>query len=520
MERCFNTTGPCFPDEHYMLPPERRLGRVLELIARNKYFVLHAGRQTGKTTSLIWLQDHLPAQGKRALWLDVQTAREQPDPAKAFPTIFDKLHLVLAEGRPKEGLRAAEASQARAWLQDPRSAVRNYLHFLAGQDPRPFVLFVDEADGLVGETMVSFLTQVRDGYMLRKDVPFPSSVVLVGMRNVRDFYLTREQQNLVSWLGTSSPFNVSAEATTLASFTEAETAELLHQHTEATGQRFEPEAVAKVWALAEGHPWLTNALADQAVSNDVRDRSVAVTAAHIEAAKETIILERRSHIDSLVARLREPRIARILAPMLLGDQTGQDVLHEDFAFALGMGLLRLKDGQYQIANAIYREVIPRVLTFDRQAQIHEQPSRYVRPDGTLDMPELMRAWQSFWAEDGHLAAEGFGYQEAGPHLVLMAFLQRIVNGGGQISREYGLGRGALDILISWKDRRYAIEVKLRRDSRTEARALDQLAGYLDHAGLDEGWLVLFDLRKGPSWEEKLTVRDVTHRGKTVHIVGS
>lgn len=53
MKPSFNTAGPCLPGEHYMPPPERRLGRVLELIEANKYFTLHAGRQTGKTTSLM-----------------------------------------------------------------------------------------------------------------------------------------------------------------------------------------------------------------------------------------------------------------------------------------------------------------------------------------------------------------------------------------------------------------------------------------------------------------------------------
>src|SRR5262249_47566149 len=158
------------------------------------------------------------------------------------------------------------------------SAVRNYLRFLTVQDPRPFVLLVDEADCLVGETMVQFLTQLRDGYIGRKQIPFPSSVALVGMRAVRDYALSKDQQNIVSLLGTSSPFNISTEAITLAPFTEAEIAELTNQHTEATGQRFEAEAIAKIWALGEGHPWITNALADQVVRRDVRDRGVAATA--------------------------------------------------------------------------------------------------------------------------------------------------------------------------------------------------------------------------------------------------
>ena len=99
------------------------------------------------------------------------------------------------------------------------------------------------------------------------------------------------------------------------------------------------------------------------------------------------------------------------------------------------------------------------------------------------MPNLIAAWQVFWRKDGHLAAEGFSYREAGPHLMLMAFLQRIVNGGGRVEREYGLGRGALDLMIFWRSERHAIEVKIRRDTETEAEALEQVAGYLDRAGL-------------------------------------
>ena len=74
-------------------------------------------------------------------------------------------------------------------------------------------------------------------------------------------------------------------------------------------------------------------------------------------------------------------------------------------------------------------------------------------------------------------------------------------------------------MISWRSERHAVEVKPRRDTDTEAEALDQIARYLDHAGLDEGWLVLFDLRKEPTWADKLFVRAIPHAGKTIHLVG-
>jgi hypothetical protein len=120
--------------------------------------------------------------------------------------------------------------------------------------------------------------------------------------------------------------------------------------------------------------------------------------------------------------------------------------------------------------------------------------------------------------DRHLNASG-RCRAAGPHLMLMAFLQRIINGGGKIVREYGLGRGAMDLVVEWKGQRHAIEVKLRRDTTTEERALEQMAGYLDRLGLGEGWLVMFDLRKEVSWADKLFMREVEYEGKPIRIVG-
>ena len=529
----FNTSGPCVPGQHHMLPPERRLDRAMELVEQGRYFVLRSGRQTGKTTCARWLVKRYNAgDSYSAAWVDLQTAREQPDPSRGFRTVLNELDRAVRRDLDHPLSDVPEQDQL---LQDPATAVQRYLGALARCVPRPVVLFFDEADGLVAETMVSFLTQLRSGYIDRSDTPFPHSVALIGMREVRDYALSTEERRAVSWLGTTSPFNITAETQTLAPFTAAEVAELVGQHTEATGQGFEAGAALKIHEQSQGHPWLVNALADQMV-RDVRDRSVDLTVEHVEAARETLILERRTHIDSLVARLREERVRRVLVPMLVGDLPGSDVLDDDFAYVVGLGLLVRRDGAWDIANPIYREVIPRALTHVRQTQVPDDPAWYIDADGRLEMGKLLRGFQAFWREDGHLAAEGFHYREAGPHLMLMAFLQRIVNSGGRVEREYGLGRGRLDLIIEWARRgltperpatgartgaheRHVVEVKLRRDTHTEAAAVEKLAAYLDGLGLETGYLVLFDLRKGPSWEERLYEKELEAGGKRVVVVG-
>jgi len=176
-----------------MLPPERRLGRVMELVDERKFFTFTSGRQMGKTTCIQWLEEHLNATGAwRALWVDIQTAREEPDPAKAFLTILEKLERVCSRTHPDITRPSIEEL-----LRVPKSAVERYLGFLAAQGDRPWVILFDEADGLVGEAMVSFLTQLRDGYIDRKKSAFPASVVLVGQRHVRDYALREEDRRVL-----------------------------------------------------------------------------------------------------------------------------------------------------------------------------------------------------------------------------------------------------------------------------------------------------------------------------------
>ena len=395
--------------------------------------------------------------------------------------------------------------------------------------PSPLVLLIDEIDALIGDTLLSVLRQLRAGYDERPR-HFPHSVVLCGVRDVRDYRVHSTSQNALVLGG--SAFNIRSKSLRLGDFTEAETRALLAQHTEETGQAFAPEAVELIWNRTAGQPWLVNALGWEACfeSKVGRDRSRAIVADDIVDAQERLILARVTHLDNLADKLREERVRRVVAPMLTGaaDRDSYADRARDVEYARDLGLLAQDDAK-RIANPIYAEVIPRELTWVAEGDVEAETAWYVDAGGGLDVDKLLEAFQRFFREHSEHWTQRFDrYQEAGPQLLLQAYLQKVVNGGGRIEREYALGRGRVDLLIVWphggsglkrlqmkiashsrrsrsRDRRFVVECKVRRDGleRTIREGVEQTRGYMDRCGAESGHLVVFDRSPSRTWEDKI-----------------
>jgi type II secretory pathway predicted ATPase ExeA len=514
MPRFFNTAGPCLAEDHYMLPPERRLREVRPLIEAKAFFVIHAPRQTGKTTLLRALARELTAEGRYAALAASVESFTEPDADRMLPRLVSSLREAARYQLP-EPLRAPPAEAVQA---DPSLGLKHLLTAWSAQIDRPLVLLLDEVDSLPGPVLISVLRQLRDGYCSRP-APFPQTVVLVGMRDVRDYRAdVRPDQ---ATLGTSSPFNVKSDSLTLPSFTEAEVTELLGQHTAETGQVFTDEAVATIFDQGQGQPWLTNALAAQLVTRHdalVPDRSKAVTREPVLQAREILIARRDTHLDSLVARLHEDRVRRVIEPILIGDLVTDATYDDDFRYVKDLGLVSVSGGTRRIANPIYQEIIPRVLTHQTQTSIAVEPAWFLAADGTLDLDKLIAGFLEFWQENGEVLLRGMPYHEAAPHLTFMAYLQRVVNSGGRIEREFAIGTGRADLVVELGGRRDVIELKLARAPKALPRGLDQVARYARKLGRDRGYLVIFDPRATTPWEDRGSVEEVLHEGVTVVVL--
>ena len=527
--RKFNTAGPVVTADHYCIPPLERidLDEVLGLVRDKKYFVLHAPRQTGKTSALLALRDLLnggQAGDYRCVYANVeagQAARENV--AEGMRTVLSQLalraSLTLGDDSLERICRDALDSAG------PLGALSVALSRWAAADRTPLVLLIDEIDTLVGDTLLSVLRQLRSGYDQRPDA-YPHSIVLCGVRDVRDYRIHSTAENRMVLGG--SAFNIKSESLRLGNFSEHEIRALLARHTEATGQRFTEEAQALIRTRTGGQPWLVNALCYDACFRHKpgRDRSRPITADAIVDAQERLILRRDTHIDDLANKLREERVRRVVEPILTGaDQ--QEWSTEDVAYVCDLGLVAQEaDGTPHVANPIYAEVVPRHLNYAVQAGLPQRMAWYVGTDGGLDVDGLIAAFQAFFREHSEHWVQRFErYHEAGPQLLLQAHLQRIVNGGGRIEREYALGRGRTDLLIVWphggRERRFVVECKLRRGEldRTVAEGIKQTRAYPDRCGAEAGHLIVFDRAPDRRWAEKIFRRAPSGDGVPVTVWG-
>ena len=523
MARWFNIGGPCNAAKNYMLSATDRLPEVAALVHKERYFVVHAPRQCGKTTAFLSFANEINAKGGAvALYCSLETVQEFPDPREGLPLVYQCICGAARRSRAFGGCPfIAEDAPVPPVEHVLSEGISNLLSKLAVHVGKPLVMFFDEVDCLSEGTLVSFLRQLRQGRISCVEPnSFPSSVALIGMRDIRDY--KAKIRPAAETLGSASPFNVITEAMTLRSFTEPELRALYRQHTDETGQDFEEEALCKAFELSQGQPYLVNALARWCVEKiHGDDFSRPVTGADMDEAKEKIVRERGTHLDSLMERMKEPRVRRIVEPVMLGGNLNRDTLNDDLRYVLDLGILVERDGALVPANPMYAEIIGRYLSWGTQQNVRmlvpEAP--WAKDDG-LDMAGLMAAFQDFWRENADEAAVPFQYREAYPQLVLQAFLQRVINGGGEIIREMALGKKAMDLGVLFRGAKYAVECKkVAFYEKSHEKAYDQICGYMDRLGVGEGWLVVFDPDLTKPWEGKVYAQDLPWQGKTIHLVG-
>jgi hypothetical protein len=356
------------------------------------------------------------------------------------------------------------------------------------------------------------LRQLRGGFADRGPEKFPVSIALVGMKDLKD-YITATKDGVP--VNPGSPFNIKEDSATISNFSKDEVQKLFAQRTEETGQTITAEAMDFVFDQSRGQPWIVSSLFKRATMRILKeDSKETVTLDHVLEAREQMIQARETHLDALAMRLRDGRVKKIIEPILTGElnpNLGRD--NPDVQYVMDMGLVKWDNEKgLTIANPLYAEIIARNLNSGYH-DIMPPPSQWhwQKTDGSLDMDSLLQEFQDFWAQHSEIWEQKADYTEAFPHLLLMAFLQRILNGGGRIIREYAAGMDRMDLAAEYQGQWYIIEIKLVRRYNNPDKVLEaglrQIAQYRDKIDPKApAYLVIFDRRpetKALPWEKRL-----------------
>ena len=511
MQKFFNTAGPMKEEMNYCVAPLNRwdLDEIMDFIYMQRYFILHAPRQTGKTTCILALRDKLNAEGKYfAVYINVETGQSSLHDdfnamRKIVPKLIQKVKDMLHDDFD------VEKAFNHMNLYGYEDGLQTILRYLTSIIQKPIVLFIDEIDALIGDTLISVLRQLRSGYNERP-AHFPSTVVLCGLRDIKDYRIRSSKDEIISG---GSCFNVKAESLRLGNFTNEDVIDLYSQHTTETGQVFAEGCIDLVMEYTDGQPWLVNALAHQVTykMKENRDRSVVITTDLIKQAKESLILARQTHLDQLVDKLSEDRVRSVILPMILGQ--GAIPLPDDIEYCIDLGLIKRDKTGLEISNEIYKEIIPRELSNVAQTLLLTtfSPS-WVNPDGSLNINTLLTLFKDFWNKNAGIWSKKMrDYEEAAPQLLMQAFLQRVINGGGYINREYGLERKRTDLFIEWH---YTVENKLKIQNTVmelkvmstynsyealKSSAIIQTTEYAKICGESQAHIIVFDNNQSQNW---------------------
>jgi hypothetical protein len=513
--RFFEKSGSVDPEASYYVPLENVVNSdnqdVKSMIDRGRYFSMFAPRQSGKTTFLEELCGQLHRDPTYvAIVLGFQEYRRL-NSAQFYAEIQNYLYEQLISRLSQVNCEKTET--VRQFLNQHQ--LTNHISFkLLFQELnriiqlKKIVVLIDEFDGIPQDELENFLTTLRELYLKHKKVKHKAlySVGLVGIRNITKLIV-----------GGVSPFNI-ADHVNLPPFSLKNVGDLFAQYTEETNQPFTESAIRRIHKETAGQTWLVNRLGTILTVNIKPGTTAPIDEQDVEKAIQILLKERNAHFDNLYekAKLYKETFVEIVF-----DHVEYNQYDEEQSWLEQYGLIKNIDGHAVVANNIYKAIF--VQTFFKETKAYEDlsPQLYELPGNKLDMKRILLNFERYIAQIGVRAfySEEKPYEKTGQFL-LTAWLYQFVKGEqSELRYEVVSGLGRMDVLLTYKGKKYIIETKVNRHDDLNwiiEEGILQLSGkYLASEGTDEGYLVVFDTKTpvGTVCEPQ------SHRAGDKHVTG-
>lgn len=513
-KRFFNNSGPVNELDHFCVPPIRRLdtNKVWQLILQKKYFLVCGPKQCGKTSYLLALAKALNRNGYvKCLYFNVESLRGvQEDLVESIRSVLFEISSRARDTFGDEYLE--ELVPAILERRGPYQALNELLTQWSKRSPKPIVLFIDEIDTIEGKVLTSFLSQIRAGYDKRPAL-FPQSIVFCATHDVID-----------------KQFNVKDATLKISALRREDLDAMIAAYSTMAGIGIDKEAIDRVWRYSAGQPWIISTLAGELFHEIAPAKGIGkISSGQVEEAIDNILAKGGNHMEYLVSQLRDERVKNCLAPILASGSLTASDSERDLSYIQELGLV--KADKAEIANDLYREMIPRALIEPVSYMLNLEGSAFLRPDGKgLDAMKMLKSFQALFRNHGDRLVSLIDYGVAGRILVFQALLQKFVDGSNRVSREFGIGQGRVVLRLerSYPERQslafileqYAV-FSLERFKPLVAELAEEGAAY------SQNWLgpscevhvVAINTNPQFDWEGRPPCIRKELKGATVHVWG-
>ncbi len=522
MKKSFNITGVCFPHIHYVADTSEKLRQIMEMVQRGDYFVINRPRQYGKSTMLYniggatnqlegFLQISMNFQGLDSKWHESD---------EAFTEMFLSQIKDSFEFQSEELFHFITEKQVE--ISDMNSLSR-FITRLVHHSKKKLVLIIDEVDACSDfAPFLRFLGMLRTKYLARFSPQHATfqSVVLAGVHDIKTLKYKLRNPEETKY---ESPWNIAADFDVRMSFNSKETASMLEEYSLAEGVKMNIGGVAdRLYFYTSGYPFLVSALckiiAEKLTSKKVKK---VWSLEDIESAVKLLLREPNTNFESLIKNLEINSNLYDLVHEVLVDSAkinyniDNPLIHKGVLY----GIFKQNTNTIEIHNRIYAQRIYNYLSSKIETglfakkDIYLGTNTFINTDQTLNIKKVLIRFQQFMKEQ--YSQKMAGYLEKEWRVLFLAFLKPIINGKGHDFKEPQISEERrLDIVVTFYEHKYVMELKIWRGAEAHKKGLDQLADYLNKEGLEEGFLLIFDERKKKTWQKK----EISHRGKDIFAV--
>lgn len=518
MKKTFNTTGLCYPHLHYMVDVSEKLRQVLKMVNQEAYFTINRPRQYGKTTILYLLEQALQEQGNylpiKLNFQGIDDVWHTSDGAFAqmfcqqISRYFKFTHIEYAAFFKE---KTAQTTEMNA-LSD---IITEFIYF----SKKDVVLIIDEVDASSNfNPFLKFLAMLRTKYLTRHEAANRTfkSVVLAGVHDVKSLKSKIRSTDNNNY---NSPWNIATDFKIKLSFSATEIATMLREYCATEGTKMDIEDIAQnIFYHTSGYPFLVSKICEIVVEEVLHhSNELNWKKEHIQRAIQYLLKQTNTNFESIVKNLEQHTDLYHLVKRLLieGDQISFNQLDPIVHKGILYGIFSRTES-LQIHNRIYEQLIYNYLTSKEVTSIKSRyiyNENYFLEGSQLNIANVLRKFQAFMKEQYSERNDAF-LEEHG-RLIFLSFFSPILNGKGHAFREVQSSmEKRLDVVVTYLQHKYVIELKRWYGPKAHAQGLDQLVDYLDLQGLDKGYLLIYDFRKNKKWREEW----IEHRGKKIFAI--